>query len=127
MGFCNSAKRFCLQLFFSSSLENVVICLTTLLLALPLVKITLLIQNVFFPDLVESIMEACCGKVLFSDELLSEEPCLGKLVGVILLCGPGLQTHKKNDSTSLTTDFLWCRAQAKGLRFPFSHQFEQLF
>ena len=35
-------------------------------------------------------METCSRKVPFSDELLPEETCLGKLVGAILLSGPGL-------------------------------------
>ena len=35
-------------------------------------------------------METCSRKVPFSDELLPEETCLGKLVGTTLLSGPGL-------------------------------------
>ena len=51
-------------------------------------KITLLLQNVSSP--VGSILEACWRKVPFSDELLPDEPRVGKLVGATLLSGPGL-------------------------------------
>ena len=48
------------------------ICLSTSLLVKSLVKTTLLLQNVYPPDLVESILETCWKKVRFSDERLTK-------------------------------------------------------
>ena len=66
------------------------ICLSKSLLAVSLVKITLVLQNVSSSDLVESVLGACLRKVPFSDEFLPEEPCLGKLAGATLLSRLGL-------------------------------------
>ena len=91
MGFCNPAqfpKFFCPQLVSSKSLKNVLMCLPASLLAASLVKITLFLRNVSSP--VGSLPETCWRKVPFSDELLPEDPCLGKLVGAIRLSRPGL-------------------------------------
>ena len=84
MGFCNPAqfpKLFWPQLVSFSSIENVVNYLSTSLLAMSLVKITLLLQNVSSPGLMESILEARWRKVCFFDKFLLEESFLGELVG----------------------------------------------
>lgn len=58
-------------------------------------------------------MEACRRKVAFSDKLLPEEACLGKLVGATLLSGPRLL--EKQVIRPPTTAFLWWRTLPKGL------------
>ena len=85
MGFCNPAqfpKFFCPSSISSNSLENVLICLPTSLLAVSLMKITFLLQNVSFPA--GSILEACWRKVSFSENfylsnLVWENCCLVQL------------------------------------------------
>ena len=92
MGFFNSAqfpKIFCPQSVSSNSLKTVLICLPTSLLAVSLMKLTLLLQNVSSP--VGSNLEACWRKVPFCENVLPEEPCLGKLLFCgARLSGPGL-------------------------------------
>ena len=115
-------QKFLSLLISSNTLENVMICLSTSHLVKSLVKTTLLLQNVYSPDLVESILETCWKKV--PDERLTK----WVLPGRSRWCSSAIRTwsSRKND-TLPTSGFLWWTALAKGLGLSFIHQFEQLF